>query len=746
MTKELARHNPSRRRFLHRLSLAAGTFAVGGSSLLARAEDGEFHEWRAQRHLIRPGRQFFPQSVASFEPRPGSVVLWARLHDGDYLGQDLELTLLVGTDPWLHKVTAATEVLARAIDDGVVQVKLTGLEPGRRYYYRFAYEKDGRWYGSALARTRTAPRANDPSPVRFALANCQDAIGRYFNPYLVVLAQDPDFVLHVGDYIYETSGAAGTPRGLQFTDLAGAIPLGTEYAAASLSNYRQLYQFYRSDPLLQRVHERVPFVNTWDDHEYADDCWQATANYFAGRRDENDPVRRRNAERAFFEYVAVDVDDELPDGQVDLAGRDLYPDGRLYRDFRYGRNLHLVLTDSRSYRPDHLIPEDAFPGTVPVDRATLTALLAGIGIPYDLVKERFAPYIDLADPAYAPLLPALVQVLTFGYLQEGLTLAEASTKAQANIQGKLDVRVVNSLLAGAGIPPIGGIELLDRGISFAHMGKTALFSSLGSRVFVAKDTFDLYAAFLGLVNPASQDVYDASRAPGRPQVEWLSGVLQASDARWKVVANATSLTSMVLDLSGQLPGLPEDVQALLTQLPPELRTRFYLSVDQMDGFPDFTRALLELYSERADVALVAGDIHGAFATRHAGNVWEFTAPAISSQSIRDVVLAAAQSDPMLSQVPVLPALIAHIEELLTAANPEIRYANTVVNGVVMLEAEHKRLRATYWELDDDEALTSYYERPLQLLGKLKTRRFEVGDATTADAGPSLVGARATSVS
>jgi len=736
MGSERAGHNPDRRRFLNRLTIAAGGIAAG-TTPLAFAEEGEFHGWQGQLRLIRPGRHFFPQSVASFEPRPRSVVLWARLQDADYPGQDLDLTLLVGTDPRLKRVVAAARIGARATDDGVVQVKLTGLEAKTRYYYRFVYEKHGRWFGSALARTQTAPQPHDKSPVRFALASCQDAINRYYNPYLVVLAQEPDFVLHVGDYIYETTGdALAGGRGLQFSDLAGAIPLNASFAAASLSNYRELYQFYRSDALLQRVHERFAFVNTWDDHEYSDDCWQATATYFDGRRDESDAQRRRNAERAFFEYVAVDVDDELPQGQAELSHRELYPEARLYRDLRYGSNLHIALTDSRSFRPDHLIPEDAFPGNVPVDRATLTALLAAIGVPYELVKDRFAPYIDLADPAFAPLQPALVQVLTFGYLQEGLALGEALAKAQANIQGKLDVRVVNSLLASAGIPPLGGIEALDRGISFAHLGKTALFSSLGSRYFVAKDTYDLYAAFRGLVNPASQDVYDAARSPDHPQLDWLAGLLQASDARWKVVANSTSLTSMVLDLTGQLPALPPEIQALLAQLPPELRNRFYLNVDQMEGFPNFRRALLELYAGRDDVVLVAGDIHAAFAARHSGGAWEFTGPAVSSQSLRDQVLAAVRSDPLLSQVPALPELVARADTLLSAANPQIRYANSGVNGVVMMKASGKRLTATYWLLDAGEAPTPYYERPLALLSRLQVKRFDVD----AQASAEVVGA------
>src|SRR5262249_20381899 len=153
---------------------------------------------------------------------------------------------------------------------------------------------------------------------------------------------------------------------------------------------------------------------------------------------------------------------------------------------------------------------------------------------------------------------------------------------------------------------------------------------LGSRYFVVKDTYDLYAAFKAAQNPATQDVYDAANAPAHPQLAWLTSALQASDARWKVVVNSTSLTSMVLDLTGQTPGLPPQFQAILAQLPAELRNRFYLNVDQMDGFPAFTGALLSLYAQRGDVALVAGDIHASFATEHAGGVWEFTGPAVSS--------------------------------------------------------------------------------------------------------------------
>ncbi len=100
-------------------------------------------------------------------------------------------------------------------------------------------------------------------------------------------------------------------RAIDFDDKAGAILLGTPdhpyYAASSLDNYRQLYRTYRSDPMLQALHENFPMVATWDDHEYSNDCHGAVATYFDKRKDENDPVRRRRAEQAFFEFMPTAI-------------------------------------------------------------------------------------------------------------------------------------------------------------------------------------------------------------------------------------------------------------------------------------------------------------------------------------------------------------------------------------------------------------------------------------------------------
>ncbi len=52
-----------------------------------------------------------------------------------------------------------------------------------------------------------------------------------------------------------------------------AIDLGNSLAARSLSNYRDLYKTFRSDPMLHRLHERMPMIAIWDDHEFSNDSW-----------------------------------------------------------------------------------------------------------------------------------------------------------------------------------------------------------------------------------------------------------------------------------------------------------------------------------------------------------------------------------------------------------------------------------------------------------------------------------------
>lgn len=725
----------TRRTFLKTVVAAAG--AAAGDAVA----DGRLASWWPRP----PDPRRFPQSVASGDPRPDSVVFWTRVFDADQPG-DASLTLVVSEDFLLLRPVATVSVVAKAEHDGCVRVKVTGLQAGKVYWYRFFHEKGHRFAASRLGRTKTAPAADRDVPVKFALINCQDFIGRYYNVFWRLLAEDLDFILHVGDYIYETTGDPSfqnpnAERTVVFDDAAGAIRLGTPaqpfYAAASLDNYRQLHRTYKSDPLLQAVHERFPMMVIWDDHEYSDDCWGATATYTDGRGNELDPDRRRRAEQAFFEYIPID-DVGAPDsGAIEPDPGRLYPNARIYRDFRFGRHLHVALTDYRSFRPDHLIPEDAFPAGVPVDRAALTLLLAQLGIAYDAVKDKFAPYLDIDQPPFSAYKPVLIGVTTQAYIVEGIAEAQAAARAAAAIQGKLDANFVNQLLnaynaSGAG-PQMSLIASevvanLDRGISFFVLGKVSLFSTLGARYLVVKDTFDLYAAYRSFVtNGAGQNAY------GGDQDQWLRSQLMQSDATWRVLGSSVSFAPLVLDLTGNLPSLPREIKAALEQLPALLRNRFYLNVEHWDGFPDQKRALLGFLDGLGNAAIVSGDIHGSFATQHGPRLAEITAPAVSSANLQDGILGLVRNDPVLSQIPGIERLVGALDLLVTLASPQMRYARSNVNGVVVLRAGAAALRATYWEIAGTEALKSYYRRPLEALNRLSKVPLQVEGGTLGPA-------------
>lgn len=644
----------------------------------------------------------FPQSVASGDPTPTSVVLWTRVVDplDPASPADLPLELEVATDPaFAHVVQQRTDLLARAAFDRCVKTAVQGLTPHTFYYYRFGY--GGTW--SHVGRTRTAPAPDQPVPQRFAYLNCQDYIGRYYNTLAHLVQSESnrlDFVVHLGDYIYETTGdssfqSTGAVRRIEFTDQAGAIRLGPAdapyYAASSLDNYRQLYRTYRSDPNLQRVHELFPVVAMWDDHEYSNDQWRNNATYFDGRQSEADTPRRQHAEQAYFEYLPIGVGLDTQGVQIDSSI--LYPNTRIYRHFQFGSLLDLFLTDYRTYRPDHLIPEDAFPGTVAIDDATCSNLL---GEAWPTARGSFDPYVDIDDPSQGGLKAGLVQIVTAAYLQEGLTGVGARARAVSAVTGNLSTTYVNALLVAAGQPaafPPEAQAALPRGLSFLLLGKQALFSQFGSRYLVPRTSYQLYAAYRGLLDPASQDAY------GPAQTADLTGWLTTSLARWKVVGSSVSFTPLGFDFAN--PPLP-----LPPEFPAALRTHIQLNAEDWDGFPNGRQAVLDLLAAH-NAVVISGDIHASFITRHnaAGGrvVPEFTGAAVSSETFREELRSSAEGNPATAGLPGLEQLLAATDVLLADALHktglgELLGARSDANGYVVMQATAEGLTAEYRHL------------------------------------------------
>ncbi|MDP9345860.1 MAG: alkaline phosphatase D family protein, partial [Actinomycetota bacterium] len=277
--------------------------------------------------LARGGR--FSEGVMSGEPTPTAISMWSRLHDAEgSLSADLE----VATDRAFRHVVAHKRVATSGARGHALKARITGLRPHEQYYYRFATRtQDG-----PVGRFRTALPADSDQPVRFAFFSCQDYTHGYYNAHDLLAQEDLDFVVCLGDYIYdETYHSRRDGTGVR-DDRIGRASRDASHIreAVTLADYREKYALYRSDASLREVHRRFPTVMLWDDHEVQD-------NYAGGEPDGGLPAakrysakRRASAYKAFFESMPYSP-----------PVRD-----RIYRRLQFGHTVDLVIMDQRQYR------------------------------------------------------------------------------------------------------------------------------------------------------------------------------------------------------------------------------------------------------------------------------------------------------------------------------------------------------------------------------------------------------------
>ncbi len=675
----------------------------------------------------------FPQGVASGDPKQTTVILWTRVVNVGSSPVDMPLRLEVALDAGFTRLVVKKDgLVATVAHDDCIKVRVKNLTAATTYFYRFSFVQGTTRYHSTAGRTRTAADASADVPVIFTVVNCQDYVGRYWNSYQQMLTLPPDdldFFLAIGDYIYETTntfGTAGATRTITFAKPEEAIDLGGgNLAAKSVSNYRDLYRTYRGDPLLQQVHARWPIIATWDDHEYSDDCWGSTATYFNGRKNEKDDDRRRNAEQAFFEYMPIDEGAAGGDPQTDVFTTEraqLYPNQKLWRSFVFGKHLELVVTDFRSFRPDHPIPEDAFPGTVIADQALLVHLLGQAAFDANF-PPGLAEYIDVDQPANDGLRSTLTSIAAAGAQQEGLSLADAYAWAVRNIHGNLAVLVINQMLAAAHLAPIPATGL-PRGLFYALIGKQSFFSQYGSRYVVVKSSYDLYTALL-----YAKTFKESENAYGNEQESFILDKLTKSTATHKALVSSVSLVSMQLNLTG-VPGVPA-----------QFARAFYFDVDQWDGFPNKRAELLGKLAGVQNLIALSGDIHGTFAGNESATsskIALLTAPAISSQTVGEEVGAAVttfSSDPAFQPGgAVYDALVNNLPQLFQASTGgAIKFVDTSSHGFLQLTVEEPQVRAAFVLIPASEVTVDYSKQPAGALeSKVTTYYFGVaGGAITS---------------
>lgn len=277
----------------------------------------------------------FQLGVASGQPTAHSVVLWTRLLAANpmrnpWKNQALPVEWVLATDEAFHNVVQTGQSVAPPELSHSVHVDVSGLAPNTRYWYRFRC-------GSAqspVGRTRTMPALDDAqTPLKVAFASCQRYHSGAFVAYDHMLADEPDLVVFLGDYIYEMGATQSENRG------------SWAYPANRIEDYRELYELAKSDPALQRMHAACPWLIIWDDHEVMND--------YAGG-----PVRMEQATgkvarrmemgyRTWYEHMPISPKQLLGGvaGLLDNSG-----ELRVYGSHRWGALANLHLLDTRQYR------------------------------------------------------------------------------------------------------------------------------------------------------------------------------------------------------------------------------------------------------------------------------------------------------------------------------------------------------------------------------------------------------------
>ena len=270
----------------------------------------------------------FKHGVASGDPLEDAVIIWTRVSEQSR--DRVRVKWWLASDPEFRRIVRRGREKTGPGRDYTVKVDVTGLEPGRTYYYRFAAAGER----SMTGQTQTLA-AGALDAVKFAVVSCSNHPYGFFNVYRDIAAQDDlNAVIHLGDYIYEY-GLGGYAT--EYAEALGRVPQPLD-EIVTLEDYRVRHAQYKSDPDSQAMLARIPLIAVWDDHEIANDAWRDGAqNHDESKGDYR--ARVQAAVQAYFEWMPIR-------GAADAG------DTKIFRRFDYGDLLSLHMLDTRLYGRD----------------------------------------------------------------------------------------------------------------------------------------------------------------------------------------------------------------------------------------------------------------------------------------------------------------------------------------------------------------------------------------------------------
>ncbi|NVK54541.1 MAG: alkaline phosphatase D family protein [Alteromonadaceae bacterium] len=296
------------------------TSAAGSSLLISTGLAG-----CTANQSLSSDKVHFTHGVASGDPLAYAVIIWTRAVPSGVNSATIRWEL--ATDSSFSTIVASGDTKAEKTRDFTVKVDVQGLQPATRYFYRF------RTAGqlSVTGETLTLPVGHVDS-VNLGVFSCSNYPAGYFTPYQLA-ADDAsiDYVLHLGDYIYEYSSTGYATEHAQ--EIGRTLAVDNENEIYTLTDYRNRYAKYRTDNGLLALHQRKPFIVVWDDHEIANDTYKDGAQNHTA--DEGDfYVRKAAAIQAYFEWLPI----RPPLGESQP---------QIYRQFQFGDLINLYMLDTR---------------------------------------------------------------------------------------------------------------------------------------------------------------------------------------------------------------------------------------------------------------------------------------------------------------------------------------------------------------------------------------------------------------
>ena len=324
---------PGRRRVLR--WMGAGSLLAGGGFGTALAQT------TAPAVVVADSsRPQLPYGVMSGDVSERRAMVWSRSD------RPARMLVEVATTEAMRDARRLTGPAALEASDFTARVDLVDLPPGQTCFYRVQFESladPGVLSVPVTGRLRTP--SDRPRDVVFAFSGDEAGqgwgINEAFGGYRVYEAMrrfEPDFFIHSGDQIY-----ADGPIAAEVTLDNGTLVEEHHHAcqakvAQTLDDFRGNFAYNLLDANKRRFCAEVPMLVQWDDHETRN-------NWYPGQQigPEEKRYQQRStsllsarANRAMFDYNPMRPDPLDPE--------------RVYRAFRMGSLVDVLMLDERSYR------------------------------------------------------------------------------------------------------------------------------------------------------------------------------------------------------------------------------------------------------------------------------------------------------------------------------------------------------------------------------------------------------------